>query len=212
MRRLCAALVLLAALSNAAPARGDGDPASDVLLYQDVFLPYAPKVSKPVAAALADTAKRAKAAGFPVKVALIQAKQDLGAYPVLFGRPQRYADLLAVEISFNTRPRILTVMPNGFGARNLGAGAARTLAAIPIDRATRSDGLALAAARGVAALAAAGGHPFRLGPLPAPARADAGSGSSAGTTAALYGAPILLLLAAGAVLALRRRRQPDVRA
>ncbi len=159
-----------------------------------------------MAEALGRTVRRAKAAGFPVKVALIQAKSDLGAYPVLFGQPQRYADLLAVEISFNTTPRIVTVMPQGFGTKNLGAGAARTLAAVRIDRAARSDGLALAAARGVAALAAAAGRPFPLGALPAPARAGAGGGSSAGATAALYAAPILLLVVAGAVLGWQRRR------
>ena len=36
--------------------------------------------------------------GYPVKVALIETKQDLGQYPQLFGKPQRYADLLASEL------------------------------------------------------------------------------------------------------------------
>ncbi len=207
MRWRITALALLAALGIAGPARADGDPASDILLAQDVFSPYAPRVSKPVARALDRVVGAAARAGWPVKVALIQAKADLGAYPQLLGRPQRYADLLAVEISFDRKPHILTVMPNGFGGANLGPDARAVLAGVAIDRGASSDGLALGAARAVARLATAAGHPVQLPRLPAPATDAASGGSSAAGSAALFLAPVLVLAAVGGGAVLRTRRR-----
>ena len=72
MRR--AALVALAVLALLpAAAAADGDPASDVLLAQDVYYPYAPKVSKPMSTALNGLLARVRKSGYPMKVALIQA-------------------------------------------------------------------------------------------------------------------------------------------
>jgi hypothetical protein len=120
MRR--AALIALAALSLLpAAASADGDPASDVLLAQDVYYPYAPKASPQMSKALNGLLARVRKAGYPMKVALIQTPADLGAYPNLFGDTQSYANLLAKEIAFNSRPHLLTVMPTGFGGDNLGA-------------------------------------------------------------------------------------------
>lgn len=207
MQRLLGALLALAVLLPAAPARADGDPASDILLADDVFEPYAPKLSAPVRRALDDAVAAAKAAGFPVKVALIQEQSDLGAYPMLFGRPQRYADLLAVELSLNRKPLILTVMPSGFGAQGLGAPATAALRGVPIVTADRSDGLALAAARALDRAAAAAGHPFLLAALPEPARGAPSRGRPAAVTALLYLAPLLLLAVLGAGVTLRGRRR-----
>ena len=58
MRRLIAIGCLLAALLAPSAALADGDPASDVLLYQSSYLPYQPKVPKPVADALDATLKK----------------------------------------------------------------------------------------------------------------------------------------------------------
>ena len=44
MRRALLTAVLIAALAIPAAARADGDPASDVLLLQDAYLPYSPAV------------------------------------------------------------------------------------------------------------------------------------------------------------------------
>lgn len=207
-RRLLLPVLLALSLVPAAPAAADGDPASDVLLAQDVFRPYDPRVSAPVARALDRVVGDARRAGWPVKVALIARSSDLGAYPQLFGEPQTYADLLGVELSFNRKPRILTVMPSGFGTRELGPGAARVLAGVTIDAGARSDGLALAAARAVAALATVEGHPVALGTLPPPSLAPA-SGSGSGPLSALaYVAPILVLgLVGGVAGAVGRRRR-----
>src|SRR5204863_208458 len=73
-----------------APALADGDPASDFLLQQDSFYPYAPKTSGAMRKALDGLLKRTRQAGYPMKVALIESRSDLGAYPNLFSDPQRY--------------------------------------------------------------------------------------------------------------------------
>ena len=108
-----AAIVLLTVVPL---ARADGDPASDVLLAQDVYYTYAPPVSSTLTRELNGLLVRARAAGYPIKVALIESAGDLGAYPRLFGQPRRYAELLASEIAFNSSPHLLVVMPSGLAA------------------------------------------------------------------------------------------------
>jgi hypothetical protein len=203
------ALAVLALVPAAAPA--DGDPASDVLLAQDVYYPYAPKVSKPLTDALNGLVKRVRAAGYPMKVALIEAPSDLGAYPNLFGDTQSYANLLAKEIAFNTKPHLLVVMPTGFGGDNLGAKVDSALSGINVDQAAKSDGLAQAALVAVARVATANGHAT---PVPAQARAklSASKSSSNRSTPSLliYGGPVLLaLLAVGALIWVGRRREQE---
>jgi hypothetical protein len=203
------ALAVLAALPAAAPA--DGDPASDVLLAQDAYYPYAPKVAKPLATALDGLLKRVRIAGYPIKVAMIETAADLGAYPSLFGDTQRYADLLAKEISFNSRPHLLVVMPSGFAGDNLGAKVDSALQGIEIDQAAKSDGLAKAALAAVAKIATANGHPT---PVPAAAGAQlaASKASSKRSTPSLlvYGGPVVLvLIAVGALLLVGRRSEEE---
>jgi hypothetical protein len=72
------ALLLIAASSVAAypQAHADGDPASDVLLAQDVFYPYQPKVTPHVEAAMEKTLRAAASADGPhLKVAIIGAPE-----------------------------------------------------------------------------------------------------------------------------------------
>jgi hypothetical protein len=198
--------MLLSALTLAlapAAAFADGDPASDVLLNADAFYPYQPVVASDLAQALNETIKRAHGAGFPVKVALIEAPTDLGAVPDLFGKPQKYSDFLDREISFNKQAQLLVVMPQGFGVT--AAGSAATLAGITVGGGG-SDALARAAIPAVAALARAAGHPFTPPPVPA------GGGSSSGGTPALltFGAPVaLVLLVALGTRFIRRRQEED---
>lgn len=143
IRRAIAALLALVALALAAPpaTRADGDPASDVLLAQDVFHPYAPNdTPAPARRALDGMVARAKAEGYPVEVALIAAPEDLGAYPYLFREPARYAELLARELSLRSAPRVLVVLPAGIGTRNVEeAGSLRGLA---VEGRAGGDGLA----------------------------------------------------------------------
>ena len=114
-RSLAAAIlagVLLALTCSA--ARADGDPASDTLIFQNVFLPYPtpPKeITKPLAAAVSDV----YAKSYRVKVAVIASPQDLGAVPSLFDKPVEYAQFLGTELGLYYIGPLLIVMPAGYG-------------------------------------------------------------------------------------------------
>ena len=115
MRRLAplTIVVALAALAGlATSARADGDPASDVLYFQDVYLPYA-KPAAEGAARLTSTVAAANKAGFRIKVAVIQAEQDLGSVPSLFNRQDLYARFLGAELKTFYSQRLVIVMPAG---------------------------------------------------------------------------------------------------
>src|SRR3954465_10533953 len=131
MRRAFLTAILLAALALPAAARADGDPASDVLLLQDSFLPYAPTVPKPVADGLSATLKQARAAGYPLKVAIVATDRDLGSGPQFFGKPQPYASFLEREIAFNKPEPLLVVMPAGYGTAALGPEPGKALDRLP---------------------------------------------------------------------------------
>jgi hypothetical protein len=115
-RRIGALIGLVAVgLALMAPAvRADGDPASDVLYFQDVFLPF-PAPSATASQKLATAVSAANMGGFRIKVAVIASAQDLGSVPSLFGRPQLYAQFLGVELQSFYKERLLVVMPSGFG-------------------------------------------------------------------------------------------------
>jgi hypothetical protein len=200
--------VLLAALALAclpAGARGDGDPASDSLIFRDVFYPYSP-VSRPAAATLDAVAKTARRAGFPIKVALIATPADLGTADYFFGKPQDYANFLIAEITFKAKPHLLVVMADGFGGQNLGDKVDSALAPVKIKASQSADGLANAAAVAVARIATAAGHPV---PVPkVSGEPGGGSGGGGSTSPAVYVVPgvVLALAAAGAALRMRRRR------
>src|SRR5205814_8034025 len=121
--RLARRLLILAAagcLCFAAAARANGDPASDYLLVQSVFLPFNAKIDPSVTARLSDTVRAADTAGYKVKVALIGSRYDLGTAFSLYDKPQRYAEFLGLELSFQFRDHLLVVMPKGFGTSVVG--------------------------------------------------------------------------------------------
>jgi hypothetical protein len=168
MRRtpLIALVAIIAALAAAPTARADGDPASDILLQDDVFFPYAPKTAPRLSGALTGLLVRTRQAGYAMKVALIASANDLGGNPDLFGRPREYANLLADELRTlrHGQPRtenlhLLVVMPAGFSGAGLGDRAGAALEGIRINTAAQSDGLAEAAIRAVARIATLNGHP-----------------------------------------------------
>jgi hypothetical protein len=199
------AVLLLAAALMPALARADGDPASDVLLGENVFYPYSPPVSQPLQNTLNTETAAAARGKFPIKVALVASPVDLGVIPDLFGRPQEYADFLDQEISFQTRQPLLVVMPDGFGVQGVDSSARAALTAITKPAGPRSDDLARAAIGAVAKLAAAAGHPVRGVPGVAPG-STAGSGSSSTRTILLIALIIAAVITAGGLLAVRRRR------
>jgi hypothetical protein len=206
-RFLCAWVAVALLLAAAAPsARADGDPASDVLLGEAVFYPYSPAVSAPVIKALNAATAAAARAHFPLKVALIGSPVDLGVIPALFGHPQKYADFLDQEISFQTRQPLLVVMSDGYGVQGVPPAAAAAAAALAKPASGRSDDLARAATVAVERLARAAGHPIGSG-------SGTGAKGSSGRSAVLFGIVIAAaVLAAGTVITLRRRAAGSSRA
>lgn len=155
MRRTLIVALAFAAVAGltTSAARADGDPASDVLYFQDVFLPYA-KPSAGAAKQLESTVAAANRAGFRIKVAVIQSEQDLGSVPSLFNRQDLYARFLGMELRLFYTQRLLVVMPAGFGVYDNGkpVDAEKTaLAGIQIASGSTDD-LTNAAASAVAKL------------------------------------------------------------
>ena len=186
----CAAVVLALA---AGAARADGDPASDVLAAQPVFVPADAGVQPADAAGLAALVREARRAGYPVKVAVVASSYDLGSVTALWRRPQTYARFLGTELSLLYRGRLLTVMPDGIGIYHHGLPVAReqrVLAGVAVDR----GNLAATAAAAVQRLAAADGHrlaePVVASPAPARAR-----GTSAAEWAAIVAGLLLVAIA-----------------
>ena len=118
------ALAVALAGTAAGTARADGDPASDVLLSDNVFLSYQSPYGSAEGRALEALAKEAKQQHFPMRVAVITQIADLGAIGGLYGKAQRYADFLASEITFVYRGTLVVAMngkPGGFGVHGPGA-------------------------------------------------------------------------------------------
>ena len=129
-------------------ALADGDPASDVLLGENVFYPFSPTVSNRLQAELNAETAAASRAHFPIKVALIASPADLGAIPSLFGKPQEYANFLDREISSsNNSPPLLVVMRSGYGAQGLDLAAAIAVVRLAAPAGASTDDLARAAGR-----------------------------------------------------------------
>jgi hypothetical protein len=200
--------LLLAALVPAG-ALADGDPASDVLLGENAFYPYAPPVSQGLQKTLNAETAAAAHARFPIKVALIGSPVDLGVIPDLFGKPQKYADFLDQEISFQTKQPLLVVMSTGYGTQGLDGRTKSAVAALAKPAGKQSDDLARAAIIAVARLADAAGHPIS-GVPGIPGASHSGGGSS--STPIVLALVLAAVLAAGALaLVTARRRGPAVK-
>ena len=158
MRFLAPALIAAALLGVlAGAAQGDGDPASDVLYVQDVFVPYPPP-PKDTVAALKRNVATAYARHYRVKVAVVATAPDLGAVPELFNKPKAYAKFLGQEISAIFVGPLVIVMPAGFGVYDGGRSTAaeeRVLGSLEIGG-TSADALTTTAAVAVQKLTTAG--------------------------------------------------------
>jgi len=195
--------VLLAALAlSPAPAQGDADPASDVLLTQNVFTPYNPVVSANLVKALDTLSSETQRMGLPIKVAIVATATDLGGVPGLFNQPQRYSDFLASEIAFNGKQLVLVVMPAGIGTTNIPH--AQALAGLRPDTSHGSDGLARTAITAIVRLANANGHPIKAPSI------RGGSGSGGGVSPVIaFGAPVILVVLAAGLAGLARRQRGE---
>jgi len=222
VRRIAATLALAACAAltlTPQTARADGDPASDVLVYQPVFYPYAP-APRALEHRLSGLVKSANQQGYAIRIAIIQSRRDLGAVPELFGKPGVYARFLGSELSGVWHGRVLIVMPGGYG---LAQGAHLVRSASGVSRIVASGGgpdalvlrrlappagtapadLVAAAIRAVRALAAR--HDVAL--VDVSARAPAASGGRSRSTTELAVAVSLVVgLAAGTLWFLWRTR------
>jgi hypothetical protein len=216
--RLIVLVAACALLVFPAAANADGDPASDVLLSQDVFFPYAPKTASRLRDALTGLLQRTRTSGYPMKVALIESPGDLGANGDLFDRPLDYANLLAQELrtlrhgnAGGEELHLLVVMPSGFSGSGLGDRVDEALTPVQIEAAAQSDGLARAAIEAVARLASVNGHST---PIPPEAKLVLAprheSTKRSGPSALPFVLPLavvaIALVVTGLVAARRRRR------
>jgi hypothetical protein len=204
-RTAAVALALVAAAATLAglyapAALADGDPASDVLVYQPVFFPYSP-APHAQQQELTGLVKSANQQGYGIRVAVIQSPRDLGSVPTLFEHPPSvYAKFLSSELASIWRNRVLVVMPSGYGlaqgARIVRRGGVdqieentRTgpdeavLRRLPPPRGSTPADLVAAASRAVRALAAR--HDIALVAAPPSASSTGGSGRNIGLAAAV---------------------------
>ena len=178
-------------------AHADGDPASDYLYTQKVFVPF--DVAKQAGQLAADVEGATKA-GFTIRVAVIGSAYDLGSVPSLWRKPRLYARFLGAELAFVYKQRLLIVMPNGFGFFWKGHPVTREYATLAkIGIAPGNPGLLAAARDAVHALAADAN--VNVQPQAAPK-------STTGRDRAIIAIVALFLIAAAVVgrVALRRRR------
>ncbi len=205
MRRLTLAALVAVACLVVPAAHADGDPASDYLLTQNTFIPFDAKVSKEQAEVLNAIVVDAKEKGYPIRVALIASKFDLGAVPSLWRKPKTYARFLGQELFFVYKGRLLIVMPNGYGVSRGGkplASGQGVVDSMP-EPGEGGDALASAATRAVQRLAAQSGVRVAI-PV-----ASSGNSSTSDriVIAAIAGGLVLLFLVGFVARRLFMRRQ-----
>jgi hypothetical protein len=198
-----ALLALLAASAvHPAPAHADADPASDILLTQDVFVPlFGGQPSEESERYLEDVVDAANDDGYVIKVAAIGDRRDLGGVFSLFGKPQRYAPFLGRELAFTYKGPLLTSMPAGFGFYWQGQNTARErriIRTVPVK--PGMDGLVDSTAEAVKKLAAANGHPIDV------EKGGGGFGVPVRAILIAAGAAVVLLLVAVPLILRSRRR------
>ena len=151
----------LAALLAAPSALANGDPASDVLITRQVFLPTEAPIADSAREELLQTVAAANERGYKIRVAVIAFTADLGTAVSLWDHPQAYAKFLGSELAFVYTGRLLIAMPRGFGVyhgRKPVAKERRVLA--PAGAGKTPTALAESTTAAVRALAAAGGVPL----------------------------------------------------
>jgi cytochrome oxidase Cu insertion factor (SCO1/SenC/PrrC family) len=178
------ALLSVCALGVLAPAaQADGDPGSDVLVYQNLFVASDSNISIAQQVELGDLLTSAARSGFTIRVAIVATPADLGAITPLWQKPASYASFLGIELSLAYSQRLLVVMPDGFGFNWDGhstTAAYQVLGKVAIK--PGGSGLATSAQTAVRALASASG--VRLAPAAAGQAAGTTGGGGAGGGAA----------------------------
>lgn len=178
-------------------AHADGDPASDVLAEQPVFIPQGRGIPTADQARLEAVVGSAQRRGYPVRVALIAARSDLGAITPLWRDPSRYAEFLGEELADVFHGTLIVVMPNGYGVWLVGQPGSQaalqhvgaSLVGAPLAGA--GSATAAAAVTAVERVAAAAGHPL---PTPTATSLPAASGTG------VFGPVAWIALATGGVM------------
>jgi hypothetical protein len=202
LARRSSAVIVAAAICLCVPAlaRANGDPASDYLLTQNAYLPYTTKLDHNASKRLSTLLANAGKEGFRIRVAVILSPSDLGTAFSLFGKPQKYAQFLGLELAFVYRDRLLVVMPTGYGyavkgdPRPQADAVLKKLPAPGRDATKEVNGAIVAVQR----LAAASGHKLV---------APKGGSSSAGRDRLVIAAAATAAIAAVAAFVLYRRRK-----
>jgi hypothetical protein len=117
MRRALIVTTAVALLAVPA-ARANGDPASDVLITEQVFIGPEVPLSNADRDELTKTVAAANDRGYKIRVALIAFTGDLGTAVSLWKHPQSYSKFLGSELAFAYANRLLIAMPSGFGFYN----------------------------------------------------------------------------------------------
>jgi hypothetical protein len=125
------AIIALVLAFSPQQARADGDPASDVLALQPLFLPQDARVPASKQADLDALIRAAQRSGFQIRVAVIASSSDLGSITELWRQPQSYAEFLGQELSLLYDGRVLVIMPAGFGLYGSGQTLAAERSALP---------------------------------------------------------------------------------
>jgi hypothetical protein len=105
----------VASLLAVPAAQANGDPASDVLITQQVFIPFEAPISTSAKDELIKTVAAANERGYKIRVAVIAFTGDLGTAVSLWRHPQSYSKFLGSELAFVYSNRLLIAMPSGFG-------------------------------------------------------------------------------------------------
>ena len=176
-------------------AAADGDPGSDVLVYQPLFVAADAQVSIPDQLRLGGVLRSAARSGAPIRVAIVARRDDLGSVTALWRRPQAYARFLGIELSLAYRGPLLVVMPNGFGVSWPGHSSAAALAWVSGVRIGQGGaGLVAAAQTAVERLDARRG--VTLGPGSVPRSRAPGTAGDASSVPTITTGPALVPRAA----------------
>ena len=192
----------LACGSFATAARADGDPASDVLATQALFLPQDGGIPIAQQSQLTGLLQAAAQSGYPIRVAIIASKADLGSVTELWRQPQTYARFLGQELSLVYRGPLLVVMPGGYGFyRQAGPLPAGRSALAGLRKPVGGTDLGTAALTAIERLASASGYSV---PIP-PATATQSAGGGVGTIPLIALVAGVLLIGVACTASLRAR-------
>ncbi len=159
----------------AGSARADGDPASDVLANQSIFLPQDAGIPVGQQSQLTGLLDAAARSGYPIRAAIIASRTDLGSVTELWRQPATYAHFLGQELSLVYRGPLLVVMPDGYGFyRQAGPLPATQSVLGGLRKPVSGAALGTATLTAVERLAAASGYTIPIPPATATTTASGG--------------------------------------